>query len=180
MKVLIVRVVGSLFILLLSISLAIAQSGVKWMSFSEALEAQKVEKRKMVVDVYTEWCGWCKKMDQTTFQNEHIVNYLNEHFYPVKFDAEQDQSIDFNGRTYDFVKYGRKGYHALAVELTQGRLSYPTTVFLDEDLSVIQAIRGFQTALRFEQILTYFAMDHHKTTPWKKYSESYLPVISKN
>jgi len=177
---LIVRVIGSISVLALLATTMMGQSKVNWMTFEQALEAQKVEKRKMVIDVYTEWCGWCKKMDQSTFQNEQIVKYLNAHFYPVKFDAEQSESIEFKGKTFDFIKYGRKGYHALAVELTQGRLSYPTTVFLNEDQSIIQAIRGFQTALRFEQILTYFALDHHKTTPWKKYSENYHPVISKN
>ena len=157
-----------------------AQEVVQWMSFEEALEAQQKEKRKMIIDVYTDWCAWCKKMDQSTFSNEFIIEYVNQHFYPVKFNAEQKEDILFKEKTYKYVKYGRNGYHELAVALTQGRLNYPTIVFMDEDLSIIQALRGFQSSLRFEQIMTYFAQDYHKSIPWNKYSENYQPVISKN
>ena len=52
---------------------------VEWMNFEEALEKSKTEPRKIFIDVYTEWCGWCKRMDSATFQQEHIAEYLNEH-----------------------------------------------------------------------------------------------------
>jgi thioredoxin-related protein len=105
---------------------------------------------------------------------------VNEHYYPVKFNAEQQAKITYQGKDYSYVRSGRRGYHELAVELALGRLSYPTVVFLDEDQQVIQALRGFQSALRFEQIMTYFARDFHKTTPWSKYSENYHTVLSRN
>ncbi len=153
---------------------------VNWMSFEEAIKATKEEERKIIVDIFTEWCGWCKKMDQTTFQNKYIVDYINTHFYAVKFDGEQHDPIDFKGQTYTYVKNGLRGYHELAAELTRGRLSYPSVVFIDEELNVIQALRGFQPSLRFEQIMSYFAQDYHKTTPWSKYSENYHHVATKN
>ncbi len=162
------------------INLSAQDSGVQWMTFEEALEAQKDEKRKLVVDIYTDWCEWCIKMDQSTFKNRFISNFLNEKFYPVKFDAEYKEDIEYNGKTYKFVKNGQRGYHELAVELTRARLSYPTVVFLDEDLEIIQALRGFQSTLRFEQIMNYFAQDYHKTMPWSKYKENYHNVISRN
>ena len=158
-----------------------AQSeGVKWMTFQEAVEAQKTEPRKLVVDIYTEWCEWCIKMDQSTFKNRYIADFLNKHFYPVKFDAEFREDIEYQGKIYRFVKNGQRGYHELAVELTRARLSYPTVVFLDEDMQVIQALRGFQSSLRFEQIMNYFANDYHKSMPWSKYKENYHTVISRN
>jgi thioredoxin-related protein len=153
---------------------------IKWMSFDEAVAAHQHEKKKIIVDIFTDWCTWCQKMDQSTFQNAFIANYINEHFYAVKFNAEQQEKITFNSKEYFYVKSGRRGYHELAVELALGRLSYPTVVFLDENLQVIQALRGFQSALRFEQIMTYFAQDFHKTTPWSKFSENYQTFISHN
>ncbi|MBX2817823.1 MAG: DUF255 domain-containing protein [Saprospiraceae bacterium] len=150
---------------------------IKWMSIEEVEDAMAQEPRKVMVDIYTDWCTWCVKMDQSTFQNQHIVKYINEHYYPVKFDAEQKEDLAFQSKTYSYVRNGLRGYHELAVELTKGRLSFPTVVFLDEELRNIQAIRGFQTALRFEQIMTYFANDYHKSTPWKRYSENYMPVL---
>jgi uncharacterized protein YyaL (SSP411 family) len=76
----------------------------------------KKEPRKVVVDVYTEWCGWCKKMDKATFQNEVIVKYLNENYYAIKFNAEQREDIHLKGKDYEYVKsMGGKGYHELAM-----------------------------------------------------------------
>ncbi len=153
---------------------------IQWMTIEEALAAQDVEKRKIVVDIFTEWCEWCKKMDRTTFQNPFIASFLNEHYYPVKFDAECRDDLVFQGKVYQFVKNGQRGYHELAVELTRGRLSYPTVVFLDENLEIIQALRGFQSVLRFEQIMNYFAQDYHKSIPWSKYTKNYHSVMTKN
>lgn len=151
---------------------------VEWMTFEQALKASAQEERKIVVDIFTDWCSWCKKMDQSTFQNPFIAEYLNEHYYPVKFNAETDEKVFFKGKEFEFIRDGNRGYHQLAVELTQGRLSYPTVVFLDENLDIIQALRGFQSSLRFEQIMTYFAHDYYKTTPWSKFSENFHTVVS--
>jgi thioredoxin-related protein len=146
---------------------------VNWLTWEEAIEKSKIQKKKIFVDIYTDWCGYCKKMDKATFQQQDIAKYLNENFYAVKFNAEQRQSIELNGQIYKFKSAGRKGYHDLAFSLTRGKLSYPTIVFLDEEMKVIQPIPGFQDPKSFELIMTYFSEDHHKTTPWKKYISSY-------
>ncbi|MDX1684668.1 MAG: DUF255 domain-containing protein [Saprospiraceae bacterium] len=146
---------------------------VQWLSFEEALELQKEVKKKIFVDVYTDWCGWCKRMDKATFQQPHIADYLNENFYPVKFNAEYKDDIQYRDKVYKFIKSGRRGYHALAAAITKGRLSYPTIVFIDEDLNVLQPIPGFQDPKTFEVIMTFFAGDHFKDTPWQKYMSEY-------
>ena len=69
---------------------------VKWMSWEEAVQANKKNPKKIFIDVYTDWCGWCKKMDKTTLSNPKIVKELNANFYSVKFDAEQKESINFD------------------------------------------------------------------------------------
>jgi len=73
---------------------------VKWMSFEQAMEKSKSEKRKIFIDVYTDWCGWCKVMDKNTFSEANVAKILNEEFYPVKFNAEQRENIIFNGTTF--------------------------------------------------------------------------------
>lgn len=159
-------------------------SQVNWMSWEEASERSATEKRKFMIDLYTDWCGWCKKMDQATFQQEYISSYINDHFYPVKFNAEMKEDIVFKGKTYSFVgRSGQRGYHELAAEITRGRLGYPTVVFLDEDMEVIQAIAGYRGPEDFEKILSYFAQDYHKKMPWEKYEQGYgrtVPAISKD
>ena len=149
------------------------QNKIKWMSWEDALAAHENKPRKFVVDIYTDWCLWCKKMDKQTFQKDHIARYVNQNYYAIKFDAETKRDIEFNGNTYKFIRKGRKGYHELAVAITQGQLSYPTVVFLDENLSVIQPIPGFQDANMFELIMTYFSDNRYKDTPWATYTREY-------
>ena len=149
------------------------QKSIKWMSWEEALEKSRNDKRKIFVDVYTDWCGWCKKLDKTTFAQEHIAEYINANYYPVKFDAESEKPIVLKGVEYKFVKQGRKGYHELAGYLLQGRLSYPSMVFLDEDLNMIQAIPGYQDIGIFEMIITYFGSNSHRSQPWNKFQSTF-------
>lgn len=155
-----------------ALSLAVfasAQSAVKWLSWDEAMSLSKNEPRKFFVDVYTDWCGWCKKMDKATFENPAVASYLNTHYYPIKFNAEQRTDITINDKTYQFVGNGMRGYHQLAAEITFGRLSYPTIVFLDENMKVIQPLPGFREVDEFKKMMIYFAEDHHKKTPWNKF-----------
>lgn len=146
---------------------------VQWMTVEEAIEKSKTEKRKIFVDVFTDWCGWCKRMDETTFADPQVAQYLNDNYYPVKFNAEQTEDITFNGKTYSFRKNGARGYHELAVELLNSRLSFPTVVFLDETQNIIQPIPGYQEANKLEAILNYFGTDSHKTTPWETYERKF-------
>ena len=74
-------------VLLLLSSLGTYAQQIQWMSLSEALEAQKKEPKKIIMDVYTKWCGPCKLLDKKTFANPDLARYVSEHFYAVKFNA---------------------------------------------------------------------------------------------
>ncbi len=146
---------------------------VQWMSIEEALERSKTEKRKIFIDVYTDWCGWCKRMDESTFVDPAVAEYLNANYYPVKFNAEQQEDVLFNSKTYSFRKNGSRGYHELAAEWLNNRLSFPTVVFLDDVQNVIQPIPGYLDGAKLETILNYFGTDSHKTTPWETYERKF-------
>lgn len=146
---------------------------INWMSLEEALEKSKVEKRKIFIDMYTDWCGWCKHMDSTTFVNGAVAKYLNEHYYPVKFNAAQEKDIVFKEKVYHFKKNGASGYHELAALWLNNRLSFPTVVFLDENQQLIQPVPGYQDAAKMEAIINYFGTDSHKKTPWESYEKSF-------
>jgi len=146
---------------------------VNWMSLEQALEKSKTEKRKLFVDLYTDWCGWCKHMDSTTFVSVPVAKYLNEHYYPVKFNAEQDKDIVFHDKIYKFKKTGSRGYHELAALWLNNKFSFPTVVFLDENQQLIQPVPGYQDAVKMEAIINYFGSDSHKKTPWESYEKSF-------
>ncbi len=166
-----------LITLLLAVAVQInisAQEEVNWLTWEEALELNKTERRKIIVDVGTSWCTWCKKMDARTYKRENIAKVINENFYAVRFDAETKEEIIFNNKLYSYVSsFGKKGYHELAEEIMNGRMSYPTTVFIDENLEVIQPIPGFQGPSTFKMIMAYFYGDHYMKTPWHKFEQEY-------
>ena len=116
-----------------------------WLSVEQASEiGSKVNHKKFLVDVYTDWCGWCKVMDKKTFTDPALIEYLNENFYVVKFNAEQKEPVTFKGKTYNWEPIGRNGINLLGVELLQGRLSYPTLVYLNEKLEPITISPGYK------------------------------------
>lgn len=151
---------------------------INWISFKEAHELNQKAPRKVIIDVYTGWCGWCKVMDQKTFSQPAIIDYVNEHFYAVKLDAEQDADITVGGQT--FRKQGNA--HELAVSLLQGKMSYPSTVFLDEKMAMIQPIAGYLEPRMFHQIVTYFGGNYQtkeKFDDFKAgtYTKEFLPAM---
>lgn len=165
------------YVITVSAQVAIAPK-IKWLSFEEAEWEAKQAKtpRKLLVELYTDKCGWCKKMDLSTFQNEFIAHYVNENFYPVKFNAELRKDIHFNSQVF---KLDKSGYHELAIALTMGDLAFPTLVFMDEEYQIIQPIQGYQTVDELERIMFYFANNMHKTTPWNTFVQHYQPTNSK-
>ncbi len=146
---------------------------VIWRDWEDFVEADLGRDRKVVLKVYTKWCTWCQRMDSQTFSDPQIAAFLNEEFFPVKFDAETKKDIKYNGKTYSFVSTGKRGHHELAATLLRGRLSYPTIIFLDENGEYIQSIVGFKSPEEFEMILTYFYGDYHKTKPWSSFKRDY-------
>ena len=83
---------------------AFSQEKINWMTWEEAIEANKTEPKKIIVDVYTWWCGWCKRMDQTTFKEPAVVKAINTNYYAVKLDSEQADPITYKDRTFSNFK----------------------------------------------------------------------------
>lgn len=128
---------------------------VNWMSFEEMQVAYAKAPRPILVDLYTNWCGWCKVMDKNTYQNKQVATYINEKYYAVKFDAESKAEVVFNGRKYGYnAKYKT---HDLAVELSFGQLSYPNTVFLADIKARPAPLAGYMKPKEIEAPLRYFA-----------------------
>ena len=108
-------------------------------------------------------------MDRTTFVQSDLVEYVNANYYAVKLDAEQRESITIGGKKYHYdPNMGRRGVHQIAKELLQGKMSYPTIVFLDESMNMIQPIR-FMEAKDLQPILEYLAKNAYKETPWEEW-----------
>lgn len=138
---------------------------IEWMTMNEALEAQKSEPRKIIMDAYTTWCGPCKMLDKNTFSNKDVIEYINENYYAVKFNAEGPEEIQykqylFKNPDYDPERKGRNSQHsfARALKIT----GYPTIVFFDEEGNLINPIKGYRTPKQLEIFLKMFAKDDYK------------------
>jgi thioredoxin-related protein len=149
---------------------------IRWYTMDQLEALEKKEKRKIMIDVYTNWCGWCKYMDKTTFAQQYIAHYINENYYAVKLNAEQRESILFKNRTYKYVTQSNVGFNELAAELLNGQMSYPATIFLDENFNIIQTISGYLKSEQFEIIISYFGEDNYKKIPWTRYEKTYTPM----
>jgi thioredoxin-related protein len=179
MKKILIAATALIGVMMITSMTLIGQSGtteegpVKWMTFAEALEKSKKNKRPIFIDVYTDWCGWCKVMDKNTFSDPKVAQLLNEKFYAVKFNGEQKEDVVFNGTTFKFVPSGRNGYHQLAAALLNNQLSYPTVVFLDEDFKMIQPLPGYRQAPEFHMIAQYIGEGHYKSVKWEDWQTKY-------
>jgi len=144
------------------------KEAINWISIQEAEKLSKKQPRKIVIDVYTDWCGWCKKMDKSTFADEKIAKYVNKHFYAVKLDAETKEEIVLNGKTYRFNS--DLGVNEIAAELLQGKMGYPSTVYLDEKFNMLAPVMGFYDVKKFDNLLRYYGEDHYKKTSFEDFS----------
>ena len=152
---------------------------VKWYTFEEAVNLQKKTPKPIMVDVYTSWCGPCKMMSKNTFGNAIIAKYLNDHYYPVKFDAETRDSVKFNG--FVFANKNPEGIqrpvHDFAVSILEGKLSYPSVVFLNEDIKKIQTVVGYYQVEQFEPIMKFFGSGKYKEGSYEDFQKTFVSEI---
>jgi len=149
---------------------AAAAKGIQWLSIEEAQERAKKTPKPLFIDVYTSWCGPCKMLDRNTFSNPKLAEYVNKHFHPVKFNAESGEPVTFKGQKLENPDFnpaltgGRNGTHHLtyAIANVNGRIAYPTVVYLDSDLNVLAPVQGYMTPEQMEPILVFFGEGHYK------------------
>lgn len=142
------------------------ETKIKWMSFEDAIAAQAKEPRKIMIDMYTTWCGPCRMLDKNTFQNKDVAAYVNQNYYAVKFNAEGDGEISFKDQTFSNPNYnpskkkGRNSQHQLASSF--GVNAYPTILFLDEDANLLLPVKGYHAPKQLEIFLKVFGTNAYK------------------
>lgn len=157
---------------------------IHWMSFEEAVAANEIQPKKIFIDFYTSWCGWCKVMDNKTFDDTIIAKMMQENFYCVKFNAEDKNPITFKEKTYNYVPNpnrpdGERGYHELAAGILNGQMSFPSFVFMTSNFEIITPISGYIPKEEWEPIVSFIGSDYwlpEKNTTFEDYKASYKPI----
>ena len=153
MNKLIISVVFILF------SLADSPAQIISYNISQIAELQRKEQRPVLIMLYTDWCRYCKAMENTTFKNEEIINQLNKVYYFLKFDAESKEEIVFQGNTYSFVPTGKDtGLHELAEKIgrVDEQVNFPVLIFMNNQLEVKHRSVGYIKASTLEKMLESF------------------------
>jgi len=175
------KIILLLILLIAGVSVNAQESEINWMSLEEAVQAQAKNPKKIMMDVYTTWCGPCKMLDKNTFQNKDVVKYVNDHYYAVKFNAEGAEQINFKENVfknpnYDPNKSGRNAQHELAAALRI--TAYPTIVFFNENGDTLLPVPGYKTPSQLELYLKLFFNDDHQTindqSQWDQYQKDFV------
>ncbi|MCK4907741.1 MAG: DUF255 domain-containing protein [Spirochaetes bacterium] len=141
-------------------SVGSAKTLVKWISYDSAVQKAKTSKKHLIVDLYTDWCSWCKVLDKKVYSNKKIVKVMDKLFHPVKINAESDsvvakiQGMDLTGR-----------------QLTQmfKVTGFPSTAFLDPDGKLIGVVPGYIPPEKFIQLIKFIGGSHYKTMKFQEY-----------
>jgi thioredoxin-related protein len=145
---------------------------IKWISLEDAVYLQEASPRNILIDVYTNWCGPCKSLDRITFSNKSVINYINDNFYAVKFNAEGNDVINFKGYEFTNPNYNpsksnrRNSSHQLTRSL--GVSAYPTIVFLDKSSNLVHRLRGYQSPKQIEVYLKLFTDENFRQIQTQK------------
>jgi thioredoxin-related protein len=145
---------------------------VKWLSFKKAQELNKKEPRPFYIDVYNIWTVSHKIMDTTTYRNKDVAEYINTHFYPVKFDMFTKDTINFFGKQY-INENKQVAFHQFGLEYLNKRMISPSSLFLDKQGKLLSHVPGYFTPESLLPILIYFAEEKYKTQTWQQFATEY-------
>jgi thioredoxin-related protein len=146
---------------------------VKWLSFKEAFALNKKQPKPFLIDIYTDWCGWCKHMMKTTYAEPLLASYINAYFYPVKFDAETKDTVEYLGTNYMNPGTSRKSTHQLALKLLGQNISYPSTIFSNNNFQFNLLSAGFLEVKKIEPLLIFTLENIFRTTTYEDFQKNY-------
>jgi thioredoxin-related protein len=132
-------------------------SDIQWQGFDEGLRTAARDNKYLFIDIYTDWCGYCKKMDMTTFREKQVVSKLGKEFVSVKFNAESDQAVTWNGNRLTHAalaeKWGVEGFPTLLFLNSKGEIIGNFAAYAEADLMV--KLLGYISSGSREKGLTF-------------------------
>lgn len=163
------RYLKYIIVLILSIVLVVStfyqidKKSIKWNNFKDGLKLAKFKNKKVLINVYTDWCKWCKKMESEVFPNAEVLKYINEKFIPIKFNGEAPNIINYFGETFSHSEF-------IAAFGING---FPATIFLTSEGEPITVLPGYHKADEYLKILKFIGDDIFRKMNFDEYLRSY-------
>lgn len=132
---------------------------IVWKSFDAGMSEAKKNGKKVLIDVYTDWCGWCKKMDAGTYSDKKVMEYLKKNFVVIKLNPEKDGTVTYDGKKYSAADFSQG----------MGVNGYPATLFLKSDGKPITLLPGYSEAEMFLHIISFIGDDHYEKKKFADY-----------
>jgi uncharacterized protein YyaL (SSP411 family) len=126
------------------------EEGLKWYNWNDGFPKALAGDKILLIDIYTDWCGWCKKMDRDTYSKKDIMDLINKHFIAVKFNPEKTAFM------YDLNDKKVSSWDLYAQLVQNQRSGYPTTVFLYPKEGKVYILAGYQDEANFKQTLNNY------------------------
>ncbi len=142
---------------------------IVWVSPERAEELMAKTPKKVFIDVYTDWCGWCHKMEKTSFQDPKVISIINKDYYAIRFNAESKEEINFDGQTYN----SQGKYNTFAASLLNGKMSFPSIVYLGTNKKLITVVKGYRPSNDLLVDLNFIKEEAYKTTTYDAYKKGF-------
>lgn len=121
----------------------------------------KLDGKMLIVDVYADWCGPCKRMDAEIFQNIKMKLAISKHFNLIKFNPEKDTyDVNWKGNAYKYSSSNKVHEFAQWAILDQSDgLAFPTIIVFDENRNIVGHIIGYKNPDEFLIYLVYYGSE---------------------
>ncbi len=142
----------TLCIFLFSSAQCMAASKINWQSYDSAVKKSQRQGKLIYFYFYTDWCGYCKKMDRETFTDPKVIRYINSKFIPVSMNPEKD-------------KIGKKLASAFRVR------GFPASGFSEDGTKSMGVAPGYIPPDRFLIMLKYMGSGSYKKMSFEDFSK---------
>jgi len=136
---------------------------IEWMSYDEGMAKAKKEDKHVLIDFYTTWCGWCKKMDKTTFMDAAVVKAVSDNMIAIKINAESNSPVVHETQTITQRELSGKIF---------GVRGFPTYWFVDPEGQRLFPVSGYRLAPDFLNLVEYVGESHYKKASFASFLEA--------
>ncbi len=133
-----------------------------WNDFDLGMSLARDSNKKILIDVYTDWCSWCKKMDSEVYTDKGVIEAIKASYVLVKLNAESQEQLTYQGKRLTEREFAG----------SVGVSGYPSTLFFESSGKPITLVPGYIPAMKFTPILRYIGENHYQSVSYEDYLKS--------